>query len=285
MQAKEFKPRGCVFCEEAHRPSECPNVKDVKERKQILVKKTTVSTALQETIELQPAQARAPVRTARRDTIPPSARRNSLLTTNTKEGVMPIVVVKVNGITCRALIDTEAGSSYISAKMISILKLKPYQTTIKNIEMLMSTKQMKGQKFKAKLSSDYELDVDLTKVDRHELLSVDNPRYEELQRRYPYLRPVEINDTHTKPHLPVHLVLGAGEYTRIKTAAKPLVGREGEPIAEKTKLRWFIMSPGIEVDTLLFAKSSQKDYEELCRLDVLGLSDSAEHSQQPTDRL
>ena len=98
---------------------------------------------------------------------------------------MPIVVVKVNGITCRALIDTEAGSSYISAKMISILKLKPYQTTIKNIEMLMSTKQMKGQKFKAKLSSDYELDVDLTKVDRHELLSVDNPRYEELQRRYP----------------------------------------------------------------------------------------------------
>ena len=86
--------------------------------------------------------------------------------------------------------------------------------------------------------------------------------------------------THTKPHLPVHLVLGAGEYTRIKTATKPLVGREGEPIAEKTKLRWFIMSPGNEVDTLLFAKSSQKDYEELCRLDVLGLSDSAEHSQQ-----
>ena len=94
------------------------------------------------------------------------------------------------------------------------------------------------------------------------------------------MRPVEINDTHTKPHLPVHLVLASGEYARIKTAAKPLVGREGEPIAEKTKLGWFIMSPGIEVDTLLFAKSSQKDYEELCRLDVLGLSDSAEHSQQ-----
>lgn len=101
---------------------------------------------------------------------------------------MPIVVVKVNGITCRALIDTGAGSSYVSAKMINILKLKPYQTTTKNIDMLMSTKQMKVQKFKAKLSaigSDYELDVDLTKVDRHELLSVDNPRYEELQRRYP----------------------------------------------------------------------------------------------------
>ena len=44
------------------------------------------------------------------------------------------------------------------------------------------------------------------------------------------------------------MVLGSGEYARIKTETKPHIGRDGEPIAEKTKLGWFIMSPGQEFD-------------------------------------
>lgn len=56
---------------------------------------------------------------------------------------------------------------------------------------------------------------------------------------------------------------------------------EGQPIAEKTKLGWFAMSPGIELnhDTMLMTQTTQTDYEQLCRLDVLGLADAAEHDQ------
>ena len=42
------------------------------------------------------------------------------------------------------------------------------------------------------------------------------------------------------------------------------------------------MSPGIAADPpiMMFAQTSQGDYEELCRLDVLGLADGPKNDQQ-----
>ena len=99
---------------------------------------------------------------------------------------------------------------------------------------------------------------------------------------YSHLKGIKIEDFDTKEQLPVHVVLGSGEYARIKTETKPRVGRDSEPVAEKTKLGWFIMSPGQEFDhnRMMLTQTSQTDYEELCRLDVLGLADSSEHDQQ-----
>ena len=98
---------------------------------------------------------------------------------------------------------------------------------------------------------------------------------------YPHLQGVKITDCDTKERLPIHVVLGSGEYVRVKTETKPQIGQDGEPVAEKTKLEWFIMSPGSEFDhnTMLLMQTSQSDYEELCRLDVLGLADTPEHDQ------
>ena len=55
-----------------------------------------------------------------------------------------------------------------------------------------------------------------------------------------------------------------------------------EPVAELTRLRWFIMSPGKEFDRkkMLLTQTNQSDYEQLCRLDVLGLEDAPEHDQR-----
>ncbi|CAB3992546.1 Hypothetical predicted protein, partial [Paramuricea clavata] len=88
-------------------------------------------------------------------------------------------------------------------------------------------------------------------------------------------------NTETKKSLPIHVVLGSGEYARVKTQERPRVGNEGEPIAELTKLGWFVMSPGTEFDEakMLLTQTSQADYEALCRLDVLGLEDKSEHDQ------
>ena len=76
-------------------------------------------------------------------------------------------------------------------------------------------------------------------------------------------------------------MLRSDEYARIKTRTNPLVGAEGKPIAVKTKLRWFAMSPGVELNhnTTLLTQTPQKDYEDLCRLDILGLADTVEHDQ------
>ena len=44
-----------------------------------------------------------------------------------------------------------------------------------------------------------------------------------------------------------------------------------------------ILSPGTDVDKkkMLLTQTSQLDFDKLCRLDVLGLADSAESDQRP----
>jgi hypothetical protein len=76
-------------------------------------------------------------------------------------------------------------------------------------------------------------------------------------------------------------VLGNGEYARIKASTKPVIGGDHEPVAEKTKLGWFIMSPGLDFDrsTMLLTQNAHLDIESLGRLDVLGLADTMENDQ------
>ena len=112
-------------------------------------------------------------------------------------------------------------------------------------------------------------------------MEIDNPRYEELLSKYNHLKGVKIDDLDDKPHLPIHVVLGVNEYANIKTTAAPQVGKPGQPIAERTRLGWVLMSPGREDVTspLLLTRSVSTDYEQLCSLDVLGLADKPENNQ------
>ena len=144
-----------------------------------------------------------------------------------------------------------------------VTKLEVYDTVVESLE------------------GNYQMSVKMTKVNKAELLSIDNPNYGQLINEYPHLQGVKITDRDTKEQLPIHVVLGSGEYVRVKTETKPQIGQDGEPVAEKTKLGWFIMSPGSEFDhnTMLLTQTSQSDYEEFCRLDVLGLADTPEHDQ------
>ena len=48
----------------------------------------------------------------------------------TGEGIFPVVVVRVNGVMCRALIDSGAGGSYASANLITMIDEKPCETKL-----------------------------------------------------------------------------------------------------------------------------------------------------------
>ena len=93
-----------------------------------------------------------------------------------------------------------------------------------------------------------------------------------------------MDDNNSKPLLPVDLVLVASEYAKIKTKTPltpPKMGLSGQPVAEKTALGWTIMSPGHEDSSspMLLTQSTSVDLEQLCGLDVLGLSDSSANDQ------
>ena len=105
------------------------------------------------------------------------------------------------------------------------------------------------------IDNKYQMDVKLTKVHKDKLLAIDKPNYETIIARYSHLSDVKISDDDKKASLPVHVVLSGGEYARIKTETKPHVGKDGEPVAEYTKLGW---SPGEEFhrSTMLLTQTS-----------------------------
>ena len=85
------------------------------------------------------------------------------------EGIFPAVVIKVNEITCRALIDSCAGSSYASANLISTLKIRLSEVMRQQIDMLMTSRTTNIEFYDVKVSSSdgsNETSTRLSKIDR-----------------------------------------------------------------------------------------------------------------------
>ena len=129
--------------------------------------------------------------------------------------VYPVAMVRVNGVKCRAFIDTGAGSRYVSSFLVSVTKAPKITTVRRDIEMLLQTKNTKLDVHQMKLTSldgEFEMDIDVNKVEKNVLLHVDNPRYGELIPQYPHLNGIKMNDVDTKDQPPeVHLILGVGD--------------------------------------------------------------------------
>ena len=203
---------------------------------------------------------------------------------NKERVVYSIVKVNVEGILCRALLNTGAGSSYASAALLDKIPKRTRIREVSRIEMMLgtTTQQVDLSSITVQALDSSTLKIDVTKVDRKELFIVDNPNYKKIIESYTHLQGVYMDDSDSKRHLPVHLILGASESAAIKTRERPRIGHPGELVAEKTKFGWTIMSPGREIDhtNMLLTQMNHVEYEELCRLDVLGLEDSPEHDQQ-----
>ena len=295
------KPRGCVYCEDKdHKSSECLKVKTVSERRQILAKRHLCFNCTKENHRAAECPSKRSCQQCDRrhhtsicertekpggDTGGDDNSKKLYTTNQSSEGVFPVVNVRVNGIECRALIDSGAGSSYASSKLMHELHIKPKDVQTKKIDMLMCSKQARLETYEVKIestNSDFAMTTNVIKVDKPELLFLENPNYEYLINKYPHLKGVTIEDHDKKSKLPVHVILGSGDYSRVKTETKPRVGMDMEPVAELTQLGWFLMSPGKEFDrkTMLLTQTNQSDYEQLCRLDVLGLEDAPEHDQR-----
>lgn len=131
------------------------------------------------------------------------------------------------------------------------------------------------------ITGQFSMSVTISKVDKSELIMLENLKYEDLINKYTHLSGVHMDDNDTKPQLPIHLVLGASEYARVKTSTSSKIASSGQPVAEKTTLGWTIMSPGREheASTTFLTQSTSVDVEQLSRLDILGLADSSANDQ------
>ena len=64
-----------------------------------------------------------------------------------------LVVILVDGVKCRALLDTGAGSSYVSAGLMNVLRKKPTRKETKHIEMMMNSTTKDTEVFKVQIEN------------------------------------------------------------------------------------------------------------------------------------
>ena len=148
-----------------------------------------------------------------------------------KEVVYPIILVEIDGIKTHALLDTGAGSSYASNKLINLLKKRPKETLTKRTDMMLGSSTTNVQIYSATLGAvngSFDMNIELTKVHKPQLLTLDNPNYATLLSKYSHLKGVKIEDNDTRPQIPIRVVLEASEYATIKTSTAQRVGKPGQ---------------------------------------------------------
>ncbi len=278
----------CIYCgESTHKGTSCSKVKTREERKKILARKGLCFNCTGAQHRANDCKSKLGCQKCQRrhHTSICDQTEQFLGASSSTSVIHPVVVVQVGGFKCRALLDTGAGSSYISAALLDQIPKRCCKKEVRKIDMMLgtTTREVELSTIEiAGLTSAFSLSVEVTKVDKKELLTLDNPRYAEIIKNYTHMRGVTMEDHDRKDKLPVHIILGASEIAKLKTERPPRVGLPGQPVAELTQFGWTIMSPGkesVDVATMLLAQTSQTDYEELCRLDVLGLEDRPINSQ------
>ena len=129
-----------------------------------------------------------------------------------------IVIVKANGIQCRALVDTGPGSSYASAALINPIGTSPIIRDTRQMEIMSHTTSRKIELQNLTISNQegsFRLNLNIQEVEKDILLTVPNPEYKTLLQSYSHLRGVFIDDDDTKAELPVHIALGASDFSKI----------------------------------------------------------------------
>ena len=146
-----------------------------------------------------------------------------LLTTTESNVIYPAAIVKINRVKCRFLLDTGSGSSY-TLGLLNCLKINPTRKEIKTIETLtnLTTKNIKIYYVKIQdVDEKYSFKTELNKLEREVLLTLPIPKYSKTLKNYPHIREVRINDTDEKEELPLHFILMASDFAKIKIEKSP----------------------------------------------------------------
>ena len=143
--------------------------------------------------DIQPflARVKAHARIAIQNTIFQFAKKRNGNSTPTmaaqnKEVIHPMVIVKVNGITFRALLNTGASNAYALAMLIKKINKKTVRE-YRNIEMIMCTVTRNIKICHVQVSDvkgNHSIDIEISKIDKFVLISLPNPNYQSLCMEY-----------------------------------------------------------------------------------------------------
>lgn len=117
----------------------------------------------------------------------------------------------------------------------------------------------------------FSFDVECINAEKNVLTSLPNPNVRNLKKQYGRLRRLPFTEEETRGEsMPVHIILGAADYQRIRTTEPLILGAnpDKDPGAEFTMLGWTIYGrhPGVEsgVDKQFLLTTGQEEFEKLC---------------------
>ena len=125
---------------------------------------------------------------------------NFLLTTT-----YPLVIIDIEGIKCRALIDTGAGASYASSTLIDRINKKHIRKKYKGTETIMSSSTKSIPVYSVEIRDgehEFKFQTEINKLEKSVLLELPNPEYQTLQNSYQHLKDIKINDHDKRRELP-----------------------------------------------------------------------------------
>ena len=202
---------GCVYCDKTgHFSANCLKVTAVGDRKRILSQKQLCFNCTGDRHRAESCRSRGCHNCQRKRHTSICDQTNTasvgrFLTAQDKgtgKVIYPVVVVEVNGIKCRALLDTGAGSSYASSAILDHLRIKPLREEFKRIEMMLGSVNKAIGVYGVTIDSldgNFRLKTEVTKVDRGSLLSLENPKYAEVIQKYHHLTGIKMTDRDDKP--------------------------------------------------------------------------------------
>eukprot|EP00794_Sanderia_malayensis_P010114 gene10114-11147_t len=300
-QKPQRRTPGCVYCGLSnHRSVDCLKVLDIATRKDILKKSRLCFNCTGFGHMANKCNSRgcgncnqkhhtsicdaAPVTSFPAPTGPGPDAEQGKRAINKNTAIHATVVAKVNGITARIMIDSGSGSSYICTKLLTELKLKPSKIEKRIIEQMYGTVTRRVEIYKVKITSDvvedFEMELTCINGEKEILTVLPNPRIKALKKKYDRFRCLSFSDESAmEDMLPVHLILGTSDFQRIRTTEPLVLGPnpDRDPGAEFTMLGWTLSGKtvGGEVETEkgFFANSTKDEFEQMCSLEVLGLSD------------
>ena len=93
------------------------------------------------------------------------------------------------------------------------------------------------------LSRNFAMDVELSKIERKTLLTLDFLHYLSLTEKYQHLKGIVMEDKYQKLELSIHILPSVGEYSKIKTSAMTRVGKKVNQMQRKLVLTSIVTSP------------------------------------------
>ena len=296
----------CIYCDSIdHTSTKCTRVLDVASRREVLKRKKACFNCATPGHQVSSCRARGCHRCGQKHhtticTIPQQSSTSAMGSFLEKGmsgthhavcAIHPTLHASVNGEKVRIMIDTGASSSYICSDLITLLGLKPARREKRCIEQMYGSMSKTVEVYKIQLQSivnEETLEIECINAEKDVLTFLPKPCIDQIKKNNPRLRRLVFCEESIQSNLlPVHIMLGVTDFQRIRTGEPPVIGTnpDRDPGAEFTKFGWtlFGVNPcgtvGEDTAKQFFLNNGQEEFQKLCSLDVLGVTDPIDSTQ------